>query len=503
MPTTPCRNRGEKIANGLVLLSAVVLVAVLARSYAGCWNDGSRLATVESLVDRQTWIIDDSIFVQVPKADDVGIPLPYNPKDRALLEHGTCDKLLIEGHYYSDKSPVPALLMAGYYRVWQWATGWTAANRADRFCWAMTFATSGLAYVVAVWCVYRLGRIFDLSLLTRLILTASFALSTVALPYARQVNNHMMLLAIAAALTLQVTRFCQEGREEQLNWRRFAALGTLGGLGYTIDLGVGPVLLLNTAVLIFTVRQVSLRSIAPILCFALAALPWLVLHHALNYTIGGTFKPANANAAYFRWPGSPFAADNLTGSWIHPNFGALFLYAASTIAGKKGFFGHNLPLFLLIPATIALLRRGQVRRELLWALGCGCGTWLLYAATSNNSSGQCCSIRWFVPLLAPAYLVLALLLRDHPRYRIDLLLLSVWGLVLVVLMRNGPWLGGMVPLFWPIQAAALGSWLLYHWLGQRRGPAPHEVGIQQLPYLNGKPTRSYSPAVLEMWDKSV
>jgi hypothetical protein len=503
MPTICCRNRGEWIADGLVLFSAVFLSAVLARPYADCWNDGSRLATVESLVDHHTWIIDASIFVKVPKADKVGTPLPYNPKDRALLEHGTCDKLLIDGHYYSDKSPVPALLMAGYYQVWQWATGWTAATHANRFCWAMTFASSGLAYVVAAWCISRLGRILDLSLLTRGILTASFALSTVALPYARQVNNHMMLLAVAAALALQVAGLCQERRDGQFDGRRFAALGALAGLGYTIDLGVGPVLLVTTAVLVFTIRQFSLRSLPPILCFALAALPWLVLHHALNYMIGGTFKPANANAEYFRWPGSPFAANNLTGSWIHPNLGSLLLYTASMIAGKKGFFGHNLPLVLLIPATIALLRRGQVRRELLWALACSYGTWFLYAATSNNSSGQCCSIRWFVPLLAPAYLVLALLLRDHPRYRVDLLLLSGWGLVLVVLMRNGPWLGGMVPLFWPIQVAALSSWLLYHWLGQRRWSTPHQVGIKQLPYLRGTPRRGNSPAVLEMGETSV
>src|SRR5437868_3611985 len=85
----------------IVILGAAAVAVVSARSYVGGWNDGSRLATVESLVDRGTWAIDDSQFVR--PTDDSGA--------------GTLDKLRIDGRYYSDKSPVPALLMAGEYAL--------------------------------------------------------------------------------------------------------------------------------------------------------------------------------------------------------------------------------------------------------------------------------------------------------------------------------------------------------------------------------------------------
>ncbi|HTU92642.1 MAG TPA: hypothetical protein VMF69_21350 [Gemmataceae bacterium] len=473
------RRSWEMFAEGLIVIAAMALAAFLARPYAGSWNDGSRLATVESLIDQHTWIIDRSIFVEVPKFD---APLPYPPGNRALLEHGTQDKLFINGHYCSDKSPVPALLMAGYYQLWQWATGMTARTHPDRFCWAMTLASSGAAYVAAIWCMYRLARRLSLPFSSRLLLTASFALATVALPYARQVNNHVLLLAVASALVLGIAGLPPSGGKRQ-PFTHIAALGFLAGLGYTIDLGDGPVILLCTAgvVLIEPFRRVPkasvdirarLRNAAKrTFIFAAAALPWLILHHALNYAIGGSFKPANANPEYFRWPGSPFVAGNLTGSWIHPHAGSFLLYAASMLAGKRGFLGHNLPLFLTIPALFVLLwHHREIRREVLWAAGCCAGVWLLYAATSNNSSGQCCTIRWFVPLLAPAYFVLALLLRHYPRYRLDLLLLSGWGTLLVMLMREGPWMGGMVPFFWPIQAATLGSWGLCHYLRCRNMP---------------------------------
>ncbi len=160
------------------------------------------------------------------------------------------------------------------------------------------------------------------------------------------------------------------------------------------------------------------------------------------------------------------------------------------MAGKRGFLGHNLPLFLALPALVVLLRRHrECRREVLWAVGCCAGTWLLYAATSNNSSGQCCSIRWFVPLLAPAYYVLALFLQRYPRYRMDFLVLSAWGVLLVLLMRDGPWLTHMVPFFWPIQAAALGSWALCSYLRRRvartGSPWPHPLAAStRHPYTN-------------------
>ncbi|HEY7329731.1 MAG TPA: hypothetical protein VH592_19005 [Gemmataceae bacterium] len=495
--------RRENLTEGLVVVLAIALVVMLARPYAASWNDGSRLASVESLVDHHTWIIDQSIFVQVPSPEDSNTPLPYSARDRHLLEHGTQDKLFIDGHYYSDKSPVPAVLMAGAYQLWKSITGITARSNPDHFCRTMTIVFSGMPYVLAVWCIYRMGVRLTLPLSSRLLLTASLALATVALPYARQVNNHILLLAVVSALVLQVAKLREEVQNNRICWKNFASLGFFAGLGYTIDLGVGPVCLLCTAALVMSHsfgreplgNTRLLLAAKRTMVFGLASMPWVVLHHALNYAIGGTLRPANANPEYFRWPGCPFAIDHLTGSWIHPNVASFLLYAASMLAGKRGFLGHNLPLFLTIPALFMLLRRHwELRREVLWALGCCAGTWLLYAATSNNSSGQCCTIRWFVPLLAPAYLVLGLLLRHYPHFHLDLLILSSWGMFLVVLMREGPWMGGMVPLFWPIQAAALFCWCLYRYLCH-----PDLVVTTQHPYTNSSGKSTSKDERLGLW----
>jgi hypothetical protein len=444
----PSPGRGYPWVGFLVVASAIVLAAAAARPYAGGWNDGSRLATVEALVDHHTLAIDDSVFVRLPPA---GARSPYPPDD-PFLGRGTLDKLYIDGHYYSDKSPVPALLLAGVYQTWRATTGLTARERPDLFSLVMTLTSSGLAYVVAVWCVFQIGGAVGLGGAARLALTATFGLATVALPYAAHVNNHALLLGVTAALMLGFVRLAAARAAGRMPWGRLAALGTLTGLGYSIDLGVGPVLVLCAGTLVVY----RCRRLAPVALFAAAALPWLVLHHAINYAVGGTLVPANAVAAYFDWPGSPFTEAGLTGGWKHNGIGHFLVYAGELLVGKQGFLGHNPTLFLLLPSLWYLLRRGRELPEVLFAYGLCGGAWLVYAVNSNNLSGPCLSIRWFVPLLAPAYYLLAVGLKRCPRAVRDLLLLGLAGAALTAMgWWHGPWIHHMVPGLWQFQAAAL------------------------------------------------
>ena len=443
----------------LILVGAGAVAAGSALPYAGSWNDGSRLAAVESAVDHHTVAIDDSLFVRVPPDG----PSPYPAAEQALRAHGTLDKLFINGHFYSDKPYVVSFLMGGFYQVGRWLGLPRAAERSDRFCLILTLATSGLAYVVAVWCVWLLGCHAGLPPRWSVALAASLGLATVALPYARHVNNHILLLGLMGALVLHLVYLADEARAGVPSWRRLALLGSLAGLGYTLDLGAGPVLLLC----LFPLIVYRCRRPAPVAVFVLALLPWLLAHHAINYALGGVLKPMNAVAEYSHWPGSPFTRENLTGFLRHGPF-KLAVYALGLLFGKHGFLGHNLPLFLSLPALVVLLgRRCREWPELVFgACWCG-GTWLMYAAFSNNSGGACCSIRWFVPFLAPAYYILAVYLSRFPQRRADFAILSMGGAVLAAVMwRHGPWIRHMVPLFWPIQGGALLSWFAW-WTAQR------------------------------------
>ncbi|CAN5588713.1 hypothetical protein BH10PLA2_BH10PLA2_14680 [soil metagenome] len=443
---------------------ALGLAAIAARPYAGGWNDGSRLATVESLVDYRTLAIDESVFVKPPSTAS-GQPGPYAASDLLSSTFGTGDKLYIDGHYYSDKSPVPALGMGLIYYVTKQLTGLIASERVDVFCRWLTVVSSGLAYAVSVAAFFVLFQEVGLTQSLSLVVSASFGLSTMALTYSEHVNNHILFLGVSSVLMLELFRWCKSIQDGIQDRWRLCWIGCLIGAGYTIDLGVGPPLIAAAGLLIIY----QTRSLPSLASFAAGMLPLLVLHHAVNYWVGGSLAPANANPAYFDWPGCSFNSQNMTGGWHHTSFGKFVLYAAALLFGKRGFIGHNLPLFLLFPAAVLLIREcSRFRPLVVFGLVWSTLTWLIYAVNSTNSSGQCCSIRWFLPLLAPLFVVVGLGIQQRPKWRPVFFILSFWGAILASQMYvPGPWMKHMVPGFWQIQAATFLSMLVWHILRGR------------------------------------
>jgi hypothetical protein len=182
----------------------------------------------------------------------------------------------------------------------------------------------------------------------------------------------------------------------------------------------------------------------------------------VNYSVGGTLGPANRVVAYLAWPGSPFTVETATGFWSHDSVTAFAVYTLELLFGRKGFLLHNLPLLMAAVAVIPLLRqkpRVAEWPEIMFASTLTGAIWLLYAAASTNSSGVCVSIRWFVPLLAPGFYVLALHLRERPGDWRGFLALSAWGTAMGwSLWSHGPWNGRMAPLFWVWVGGALATW---------------------------------------------
>jgi hypothetical protein len=441
------------IVFGVALLAA----AAVARPYAGGWNDGSRLATVESLVDCHTLAIDQSIFAR-PSIQITDGPTPYGHADLLSATFGTGDKLYIDGHFYSDKSPVPALALSLAYVGIQQTFGLHAADRADIFCRFLTILSSGLAFAIAAVAMLVLFQELGVNQGLALAATASFGLSTMALTYAEHVNNHSLFLGVSALLMLALFRWSRQRDNGESGLVRLGWIGCLVGAGYSIDLGVGPALIATSGMFVLY-RTRALPSLA---AFGCAMAPWLLLHHAVNFAVGGSLGPANANAAYFQWPGCSFNSQNMTGGWHHASLGEFGLYAFSLLFGKRGFVGHNLPLFLAFPAGFALLRqRSRETPLVIFAISWCVLTWLMYGVNSTNSSGQCCSIRWFLPLLAPGFFVTVLALRDRPGWQPAFWVLSAWGALLASqMLQPGPWMQHMVPLFWQIQGAAYASILI-------------------------------------------
>jgi len=80
--------------------------------------------------------------------------------------------------------------------------------------------------------------------------------------------------------------------------------------------------------------------------------------------------------------------------------------------------------------------------------------------------------------LVPCYYVLGIFLREHARMTWAFLSLSGWGGALAGLMWwQGPWMKHMVPLYWPIQAAAFVSLAIW-WSGRWPGRIPFSASTR-------------------------
>jgi hypothetical protein len=455
---------------------ALAFAALGARPFASSWNDGSRLASVESLVERGTFRIDQSVFLHPPAEHfERGTP-PYDPES-TLLRNGTQDKLFIGGRYYSDKPPLVSVPLAGAYRVLMALGLPRPGERPDVFAWVVCVLLSGMGYAVAVGCMWSLGKRVGLTPTWRLAWLAAFALATVLPAYARSANNHIAQLGAVAAVCALLARVADAARAGRTAWRALVAAGLVTGFAYNLDYGVGPPLV-PAVLLIVAIRT---RSALAVAACGLAVLPCVVAGHAINYSIGGDWlKPLNMHREYLAWPGSPF--DTTMTGVIRTRYFAQFTYTLDLLAGRKGFLTHNLPLLLALAAGALVLRRGSRDRAELLALGAWCVVgWLLYGVLSKNHGGWCVSIRWFVPFLAPGFWLLAKVLAERPEFRHDFVLLSVWGLVL----SAGGWVVGTwhprnVPLYWWVFGGSLVTWGMLRWHAARekaepatlRSPAP-------------------------------
>jgi hypothetical protein len=443
-PVTPSERRWRWVGWGVVLVAAVVALFT-ARSVAAGWNDGSRFAAIESLGSRGTFAIDESPFANPSPADSDRPPL-YPADPTSLREKGTEDKLLIGGRFYSDKPPVLSVLMGGLYRGWLTAGGPPATERPDLFCYLVTVLTSGVGYVVGVWCVWRLGLRVGLEGGWAAGLAAAAAFATVGPAYTWYTNSHLAGFGPAAGLCLAVASAGDRPR-----WPRLVGIGLLAGLMYATDFALGAALAVALAA--YCVPVFGWKSAALV---ALGTVPFVGLHHALNFAIGGVFLPANTVPEYLAWPGSPHDEQSMTGGLKHSPPG-LVVYAADLLFGKKGFLLHNLPLVLTPGGAVLLwVYYRRLRPAVALAGGWAVLGWLAYAAQSTNWSGQCVSVRWFVPLLAPGFWVLALVLRYAPRYRPDFLWFGAWGVAVATGNWSlGAWTPVMPPFYWFLVGPAL------------------------------------------------
>jgi hypothetical protein len=425
---------------GLALFAGfVVLWALLTKVHTHSWQEESRMATVQAVVEQGTFTIDHTAF------------------------NRTGDKVFIHDHFYSDKTPLLSVGAAGTYWILHHVFGLTldsticvpdedaAACRAftptgtrfTAFYWLTLIWVGGSsALLVALFWRAMIDRGAGGRLATALAMALGLA-SPIA-PYSIVFAGHVpAALALFAGFWLLLK--CPPDQPPSGHTRRSAPApsgppvhrtghglarqapaalrrqdaddpssapppvrvqfrtggGREGGLfwsGLLISLAANIDLTLALFVAAFGL-WVLIAHRVKVIAFAVGASIPFALSAIVNYWAAGTLAPLYLDPKAYDFLGTvlnPTAGG--TNGFYSLDFGVRYAY--NLLIGERGVFAFTpMLIFGLIGAAWVSRQRTRPERGLTLALLSGCGAFAAYLiARTDNYGGAAWGARWFAPL---------------------------------------------------------------------------------------------------------
>lgn len=309
------RKRRRMVARRLAL-AFFIAAALFAHAQASSWNVTSRMAAIESLVNRGTFAIDASPFK-------------------------TGDKYRYAGHYYSDKPPILTVAGAGVALALRVARV-DVVRQARIVMFAVTVVTVAIPFALGIAALFGLLRLLAIEARWAAAVATIAGSATLAFPFATVLINHVPAAALLLGAVYLLTRARLEARGTPA-----AGAGALLAVAFGID---------TSFVIFILVAPLALgrASARTYLAYVAGTLPVLAVIAASDLALSGNIRPPDTNAPLFDWPGSEFAQGYIIGSLTPRPLGSVLLYGFNMLAGIRGLFLYS-PI--LIFGLYALVRR--------------------------------------------------------------------------------------------------------------------------------------------------
>lgn len=384
----------------ILLLIGVSLLSINPRING--WNEASRMALTQSVVEQHTLTIDQSEFSK------------------------TGDKVYINGHFYSDKPAIPSLLASLvyfplYHLGQDLSYGWNLA-----YYLIILLIVKGL-WVLSVLAFDRLLKLWGSEGRERMVSTLIFAFATQAFTWSATFNNH----SIAASSLMLGFAFYIFGKDSDDHVYPLLS-GLFFGLAAASDLPTG-LFLIGFALLMIR----SPLNLQQKVSFMIAGVIPLGVHLTVNYSIAGTVLPFQFTPEYLQFQGSQWEAGIIVNAPI-----SFLKYLSISFLGPQGFVWYSPLILVLIPILGKHMRATSYLHQETRVIALASALLILtYVLLTQNYGGWGYGIRWFVPIVPLLHIYLfdvKSILRTH--FQIKLF----WGLVgysLVIAMIGliNPW----------------------------------------------------------------
>lgn len=417
-----------------LFLAAWLPIVLVTRTAPTDDHELSRLGTIESLVERRTYSLNESRF------------------------RITGDKIQNGGRFYSHQPPLLATLEAPVFWVLRRFDlhFWNSAP-FDLAYFLFTALTNGAALAATVVILDSIFRLFGISLRRSACYAFALTLGTWLLPYGLVSNNH----GISALLVAWLARVLLEVQRREPQARHAWLLGLT--LGLLVGIEVIPAVSFVPLTIAFVLATPALRARAWLTPFAIGLAAPIVVHALINIPITGDLLPGGFHSELFVYEGSRFDQTTLSGHVNHSSVGAFVDYAVKALFTSKGFFSYA-------PALLAGILAGLFGWT-LWApyrgvhlvmLGGSLISLLVSLVMTNNFGGFAAGFR-HATYLAPAMLVLLapMLASTATAARTASTLIGgvsvVSAMALLLITAPRPWF----PYEFPPQAPVLQTWDRY------------------------------------------
>ncbi len=396
---------------GLALHGTMILIARPLLSA----NDRSRWCTVWSLVERQTYRIDE--IRQKPGWD-------------------TIDLVYDDGHFYSTKPPILATWVAGIVWCLGRVTGWTLLKDTQAMTTTTQLIANGIPLLVSWMLLARLLRQTMTSDWGRALLLIVGVFGTLLTPFAVTLNNHT-IAAAGAMVTVyalwKILHFSPSGGREppesgvsstaasiqradaprsedgQVSWCDFALCGFAAGWTCAHELPAAPLGVATFLLCLWRDPKKTLLGYVPAAAFPLA------FFFITNWLATGGLKPAYADYGTEKYR---FMIEGVPSYWLEPkgidrNVDKPLVYVLHCLVGHHGLFSLTPVWLLLIPAWVMsglALRASGIRKAqaIIAAVSLLLTVVVLafyFSRIENyNYGGVSCGLRWAL-WLTPLWIV--------------------------------------------------------------------------------------------------
>ena len=378
-----------------IFLVFLLLLIIFTKQYVTSWNDGSRIAAIESLVDYSSFAIDRSLFLE------------------------TGDKYFYEGNFYSTKPPIFALLGSGvYFVINSWGFSFQSNYRATYYL--LTILVIGGTSCLGGTYFYKILRRLQAPRLWADVLLFLVLTGTLILPYSTVFNNH----TVSACLLIASFYYLLKTKD---NYNYSILSGLLLSLAGSIDFAI--FVFTPFWLFFFTSRKLRIR-------FLVSCLPVITIYLLLNLHLTGSLIPAVLNSSLYNYPGSEFkdAVTRSSAGFKWNNFLELARYAFRIILGNRGLFSYSPVLLLSIYVGIKnYFQKGfSYKKEYLFIFT-SVLTYIIFCFFFTSNAGGCSyGIRYLMPTIFLLYLPLAHLSKDVTNSKIIRILFVITSFISIL-----------------------------------------------------------------------